>query len=47
MSDASDDPNGPAQGQNLYGNQANSHNKTGTTRLTVNEQQTKGNQCQC
>ena len=47
MSDASDDPAGGAgQGNNAYGTQAGAYNK-GTTRLTANDQQSKGNPCQC
>ena len=48
MSDAPEDPSGGGQGGNpAYGNQAGSYNK-GTTRLTANDQQSKGgNQCQC
>jgi len=44
----SDVPEDSGQGNNPgYGNPASSYNK-GTTRLTVNEQQSKGgNQCQC
>ena len=46
MSDAPEDTSG-GQGNPAYGNQAGSYNK-GTTRLTANEQQSKGgNQCQC
>jgi hypothetical protein len=46
MSDAPEDTSG-GQGNAAYGNQAGSYNK-GTTRLTANEQQSKGgNQCQC
>ena len=48
MSDASDDSNAAGQGQNVYGNQAGAYNKGGATRLTANDQQqAKGNQCQC
>ncbi len=46
MSDTSDDQSGSGQGANSYGNQAGAYNK-GTTRLTANDQQNKGNQCQC
>lgn len=46
MSDTSDDPNAAGQGH-AYGNQAGAYNKGGTTRLTANDQQMKGNQCQC
>ncbi|CAF0878175.1 unnamed protein product [Rotaria sp. Silwood1] len=46
MSDASDDASGTGQGNTVYGNQPGAYNK-GTTRLTANDQQTKGNQCQC
>ncbi|CAF0854586.1 unnamed protein product [Rotaria sordida] len=46
MSDASDDSSGTGQGNTVYGNQPGAYNK-GTTRLTANDQQTKGNQCQC
>ncbi len=47
MSDAPEDPSGSAgQGNNAYGSQPGAYNK-GTTRLTVNDQQPKGNQCQC
>ena len=46
MSDASEDPSGTGQGNNAYGNPAAGHNR-GTTRLTPNESQSKGNQCQC
>ncbi len=45
MSDAPEDPSG--QGNSAYGNQGGSYNKA-NTRLTVNDQQSKGgNQCQC
>ena len=46
MSDAPEDPSGGAQGNNAYGNQAGAYNK-GTTRLAANDQQAKGNPCQC
>lgn len=46
MSDTSDDPSGTGQANNAYGNQAGAYNK-GTTKLTANDQQPKGNQCQC
>jgi hypothetical protein len=46
MSDASDDPSGNGQAANAYGNQPGAYNK-GTTRLTANDQQAKGNACQC
>jgi GTPase SAR1 family protein len=46
MSDGPEDPSGTGQGSNAYGNQAGGYNK-GTTRLTVNDSQAKGNQCQC
>lgn len=46
MSDTAEDPNGNGQGNNAYGNSAGAYNK-GTTRLTANDQQSKGNQCQC
>ncbi len=46
MSDAPEDPSGTGQGNNAYGNQASGYNK-GTTRLTPNDSQAKGNQCQC
>jgi len=47
MSDASDEPNATGQGQNAYGNQSTVNNRSGTARLTANDQQNKGNQCQC
>lgn len=47
MSDSSDETTAATgQGNNAYGNQPGAYNK-GTTRLTVNDQQAKGNQCQC
>jgi hypothetical protein len=46
MSDAPEDPSGTGQGNNAYGNQASGYNK-GTTRLTPNDSQARGNQCQC
>ena len=46
MSDVPDDPNIAGQTNAAYGNQTGGFNK-GTTRLTVNDQQTKNNQCQC
>jgi hypothetical protein len=46
MSDAPEDPSGPGQGNNAYGNQPGAYNK-GTARLTATEQQDKGNPCQC
>jgi hypothetical protein len=46
MSDAPEDPSAGGQGNAGYGNQAGAYNK-GATRLTVNDQQAKGNQCQC
>jgi hypothetical protein len=47
MSDAPDDSSSGGQGNAAYGNQGGSYNK-GTTRLTANDQQSKGgNQCQC
>ncbi|CAF1592990.1 unnamed protein product, partial [Adineta steineri] len=49
MSDAPEDPSGNNTGQANagYGSQPGGYNKGGTTRLTVNDQQAKGNQCQC
>lgn len=46
MSDAPDEATAGGHGTNAYGSQAGAHNK-GTTRLTANDQQAKGNQCQC
>jgi len=46
MSDAPDDPSGTGQGNSGYGSQPGAYNKQ-TTRLAANEQQAKGNQCQC
>ena len=46
MSDTTDDSSGMGQGNAVYGNQPGAYNK-GTTKLTVNDQQAKGNQCQC
>lgn len=47
MSDAPEDPGAGGQGNPAHGNQAGSYSK-GATRLTVNDQQSKGgNQCQC
>ena len=47
MSDAPEDPSAGGQGSSAYGNQGGL-NQRGTTRLTANEQQSKGgNQCQC
>jgi hypothetical protein len=46
MADAPEDPSGPGQGSNAYANQPGGYNK-GTTKLTTNDTQPKGNQCQC
>lgn len=46
MSDANDDSSGINQANSAYGNQSVAYNK-GATRLTANDQQPKGNQCQC
>ncbi len=46
MSDVPEDSSGTGQGANAYGNPAGGYNK-GTTRLTANDSQAKGNQCQC
>ncbi len=46
MSDAPEDPSGAGQGTNAYANQPGGYNKS-TTKLTANDSQPKGNQCQC
>ncbi|CAF0740646.1 unnamed protein product [Adineta steineri] len=46
MSDAPDDPSGSGPGANAYTSQAGGYNK-GTTRLTTNDTEPKGNQCSC
>jgi hypothetical protein len=46
MSDAPEDPSGTGQGNNAYGNQPGGYNKN-TARLTSNDSQARGNQCQC
>jgi hypothetical protein len=46
MSDAPEDPNPNGPGNSGYGNQPGGGPK-GTTRLTANDSQAKGNQCQC
>jgi len=46
MSDAPEDPSGSGQANSGYGNQPGAYNKQ-TARLTANDQQAKGNQCQC
>ena len=45
MSDAPEDPNPNGPGNTGYGNQPGG--PKGTTRLTANDSQAKGNQCQC
>ncbi|CAF3151567.1 unnamed protein product [Rotaria socialis] len=46
MSDTPEDSNAAGQANNAYSNQAGGYNK-GTTKLTANESQARGNQCQC
>lgn len=46
MSEAPDESSNVGQGNAAYGSQPGAYNK-GTTKLTVNDQQAKGNQCQC
>ncbi|CAF0896412.1 unnamed protein product [Rotaria sp. Silwood1] len=46
MSDTPEDTSGTGQGTNAYGSSGGGYNK-GTTRLTANDSQAKGNQCQC
>jgi hypothetical protein len=46
MSDAPEDPAAGGQANAGYSTQPGAYNK-GPQRLTVNDQQAKGNQCQC
>lgn len=46
MSDTQEDTSGSGVGNNAYANQASGQAR-GTTKLTANDSQAKGNQCQC